>query len=268
MQIVTLVPPSLAEPMATDSDYSKTVVQLAASATWSAESIAQLSFVSSAETGALAELIAEGTDPEVRLAAVLSAGVASDSELGRALWRRAALDFNEARCLASLLAPAAPSADALPLLAWIATDERRSLPVRAAAVARLLDADCLAAWPMARLMLLAGTAVDDTTAIANWPRKGRYELPKRVLLLSIQGFLERHQQAATNFEPNGAWQVQVAQVEVLDVAMSQCSSPTSESVNDAPSTWLALQKLDKAGSDHAAASFVLFRHIAAKFLTD
>jgi hypothetical protein len=228
-----------------------------------------LCFDRAAEQSALALLIADGTAAEVRLAAVLAAGATSDSALGRALWRRAALDFNETRCLASLLAPATPSANALPLLAWIAADKRRTLPVRAAAVARLLDADCLAAWPMARLMLLTGTAADETTELANWPRKGRYELPKRILLLSIQELLQRHQQPATDFEPNASWQAQVAQVKALNASVGQCVVPNANvNADAAPNTWQALLKLEKAGSDHAAASFLLFRHRAAKFRND
>lgn len=268
MQIVTLVPHSAAEPVTVDLDYSRAVSQLAMADVWPEQEIELLQGDLPAEQNTLAKLVAHGTDREVRLAALLGSGVASDSPLGRALWRRAALDFKEDRCLASLLAPGAPSADALPLLAWIAADERRTLPVRAAAVARLLDADCLAVWPLARFMLLDGTAADETTEIANWPRKGRYELPKRVLLLSIQEMLARHQQPATNFEPNSAWQAQVVQVEQLDTMVLQCVSAPPVAVDQAPNTWRALHKLDKAGSDHAAASFVLFRHRAAKLLTD
>jgi hypothetical protein len=268
LQIVTLVPPSLAEGVTPDSDYTQAVVQLAATDSWSADQMAPLACEGPAQQSALVQLVLDGNDGEVRLAAVLGSGVASDSLLGRAFWKRAALDFNEARCLASLLAPAAPSADALPLLAWIATDKRRTLPVRAAAVARLLDADCLAAWPMARLMLLTGTAADETTAVANWPRRGRYELPKRILLLALQDLLERHQQPATDFEPNGPWQLQVEQVDSLSTTIAKCSPPPATDEKEAPGSWQALQKFDKAGSEHAAASFELFRHRATEFLND
>lgn len=268
MQIISLVPAPLEDLAEPDPSYRQSIEKLAATEVWSKEQRQQLEPVDKAQSASLANLISNGTDAEVRLSAVLAAGSASQSALGRALWRRAALDFNEARVLACLLAPATPSADALPLLAWIAQDKRRSLPVRAAAVSRLLDADCLAAWPMARLMLLAGTAADQESAVANWPRKGRYELPKRILLLSIQELLARHQQAATDFEPNAAWATQVEQVAALQLVMPGHGALPALAGSAAPSSWSSLLKLHKAGSAEATASFELFRFQAAALLRE
>jgi len=267
LQIVTLLPSAQDEVVAPEPAYLNSVQALAASAAWPADSMAALTPDSSAQMAALAWLIEDGTDPEVRLAAVLSAGAESDSPLGYSLWRRAALDFNEERSLACLLAPNTPDTTALPLLAWIASDKSRSLPVRAAAVARLLDADCLAAWSICRLMLLTGTAADRTTTIADWPRKGRYELPKRILLLSLQHFLQRQGQPITDFEPNAAWNTQVLQVAELDELISNSCTPLVGPAQTPPS-WHALMKLKEAGSDHAAASFELFRNRASAMLTE
>lgn len=265
LQIVTLLPSTAAPSCAEDLQYAAAVKTLAATQIWTDQQIQALPATTAPQHLALSLLIQNGSDPEVRLAAVLSAGVASDSILGRALWRRAALDFNESRCLACLLAPATPSSEALPLLAWIARNPRRTLPVRAAALSRLLDADCLSAWPTCRLMLCAGTAEDETTVLADWPRLGRYELPKRILLLAVQDLLARHQLAATNFEPNAAWQIQVQQLAVLDELINSC--PVISSEITAPTTWKTLLQMKKAGSEHAAASFELFRNRAAVFLT-
>jgi hypothetical protein len=265
IQIVTLLPPTPAPSSAEDLHYRAAIQTLAATQTWTDQQILALVAKTEPQRFALSLLIQNGSDWEVRLAAVLSAGVASDSTLGRALWRRAALDFQEARCLACLLAPATPANEALPLLAWIARDHRRTLPVRAAAIARLLDADCLSAWPTAYLMLLAGTAADANTVVADWPRSGRYELPKRILFLAVQDLLARHHLEKTNFEPNAAWQIQVQQLAALHEVIQNCTTDCSEL--PAPATWKTLLKLKKAGSDHAAASFELFRNHAALFLT-
>jgi hypothetical protein len=161
-----------------------------------------------------------------------------------------------------------PSNNALPLIAWIAQDQRRSLAVRAAAIARLLDANCLAAWPMARRMLWTGTAVDKKTSIANWSRKGRYELPKRILLLSIQGLLKRRDLTSTDFEPNAPWVVQVEQVEKLNEIMSALEPTPPLPVDRMPQSWKRLLDLKEAGNAEAIASFQLFREFAAELLKE
>ena len=116
-------------------------------------------------------------------------------------------------------------------------------------------------------MLLTGTAADRTTTIADWPRKGRYELPKRILLLSLQHFLQRQGQPITDFEPNAAWNTQVLQVAELDELISNSCTPLVGPAQTPPS-WHALMKLKEAGSDHAAASFELFRNRASAMLTE
>ncbi|MCP4093701.1 MAG: hypothetical protein GY747_09660 [Planctomycetes bacterium] len=268
LQIISLVPAPLEGTGEPDLTYQQSVQTLATKDSWSAEERAQWLPQGGAHEAALALLINDGNDAEVRLAAVLAAGADSQSTLGRALWRRAALDFDQARVMACLLAPNTPNPSALPIIAWIAQDQRRSLPVRAAAVARLLDADCLSAWPMARMMFLAGTAADEISIMANWPRKGRYELPKRVLLLSVQELLQRHQQEPTDFEPNAAWDKQVEQATALDQTMTSLQQRASLAPELAPDSWKALMKLHKAGSAEATASFALFRELAADLLRE
>lgn len=219
-QIITLLPPA-AEPeeMPLDMEYRDAVVQLAAQASWADEALKALSCTSEIRAQVLLPLLHRGSDAEVRLAALLAAGVEGDSPIGLALWRRAAQDFDEARVLACLLAPKSVPSVALPSLAWIAADPARSMPQRATACARLLDADVLTAWPLADALLRTGTASDRKEGMFDWPRSGRYELPKRILLLSVQELLKRHKLAPTDFEPNGAWKAQEQALEALHGAL-------------------------------------------------
>lgn len=216
-QAVTLLPTAVDAPPPS-LEYLHQVQQWATAESWSLEQREQGRPVDAQQESALIRLLHSGEDAEVRLAAVLGAGALPGSPLAAAYWRRAALDFDEARSLACLLAPASPDLEHQPLLAWIAVDSDRSLPVRAAAVARLLEAGQVQAWPLARRMLLSGTSLDVEDSTADWSRSGRYELPKRLLVLSLERlFLRRCGESARDrgleLEPNAAWQDQVAAVE-------------------------------------------------------
>ncbi|MGB0952482.1 MAG: hypothetical protein ACPG31_04615 [Planctomycetota bacterium] len=243
-QIITLLPPAVeTEPLPVVGDYQSAVVQLATQAAWSDAALQALPCDSALRQQLLIPLVDRGSDAEVRLAALLAAGVPGDSPLGIALWRRAAQDFDETRVLACLLAPKTVPADALPSLAWIASDPGRSMPQRATACARLLDANVLLAWPLADALLRTGTASDRAEGLADWPRGGRYELPKRILLLSIQDLLRRHQLPATDFEPNAAWAAQEASLVALNHAIQGIEgSPPLIDASSRPWTALHLQR--------------------------
>ena len=245
-QIISLLPPPMDTTADTDPVYLEKIRALAAEPVWQSDAIQALEQGRDEAADSLINLIRRGTDAEVRLAALLCAGVAGDSPLGTALWRRAAQDFEEARVMACLLAPKDVPDAALPLLAWIASDPSRSLPQRAAACARLLDADVLGAWPLAEAMLRTGTASDTSTGIADWPRRGRYELPKRVLLHSVQDLLQRQALPSTDFEPNAAWNAQEEDLaEIRTSLQSTLASLKSVSAEGRP--WMALKKQVERG---------------------
>lgn len=258
-QILTLLPPTPEwETIPADEAYRAEVRALAIESIWSDSRLQRLHIATSSQERVLAEFLRRGSDVEVRLAALLSAGTEGDSKLGHALWRRAAQGFDEARVLACLLAPASVPAEALPSLAWIASDPRRSLPQRAAACARLLDAGVLTAWPLANAILRTGTTSDHHESFADWRRGGRYELPKRILLLSIEDLLERHQLPASDFEPNAAWAAQEDSLAVLGAAIQGISShgPT---LNSSIRSWRALLLQKERGQPVAIRAFRLLQ---------
>lgn len=213
------MPPAPEWTQPSDLDYRQQVTSLAQRPIWEKSALVDLHARTPDQEAALGSLVRRGTDAEVRLAAILGAGVDGDHPLGHAFWRRAALSLDEAQVLACLMAPITVPEQVLPMLAWIAVDPQRSLPQRAAACARLLDADQLGAWNLIRAILRTGTAEDVAGPGADWKRGGRYELPKRLLLFAIQDLLDRRGLAPTGFEPNAAWAVQLDQLADLEVSM-------------------------------------------------
>lgn len=247
LQILTLLPPAAdtgsVEP---DSVYRNQLQALVSRTTWVEERLQPLRPQEPGHDAVLISMLERGSDAEVRLAALLAAGTSGDSPLGLALWRRAAQDFEEARVLACLLAPSTVPAEALPSLAFLASDPSRSLPQRAAACARLLDADVLTAWPLADAILRTGTASDREAGIADWRRGGRYELPKRILLLAVQDLLRRHDLEPTSFEPNGSWK---SQEKALDALQPTVDGLRGQEFATPPRLrpWLALEKQVERG---------------------
>lgn len=216
LQIATLLPPAPIFDAELDANYLEAVQQLASADSWLHADLIQLAPKNSGQHATLASFLKDGTDAEVRLSAILGAGCSEDTPLADAFWRRAALEHEEAKTMACLLAPATVPSDAIPMLAWIATDTGRNLPIRATALARLLDAGQTQVWPLVRSILRTGTSQDVAAPGADWKRGGRYELPKRILLLSIQELLKRHEFEVTAFEPNAAWPAQLEQLMTLE----------------------------------------------------
>lgn len=254
LQIATLLPPAPAYEALPDALYHESVRQLAAEEVWPMDEIQKLSAGTPEQHAALAGFLHHGTHAEVRLVAILGAGCSEDSPLATSFWRRAALEQEEAKTIACLLAPASVSPDAFPILAWLATDAQRSLPVRATALARLLDANQTQVWPLVRSILRSGTAEDVVAPGADWKRGGRYELPKRILLLSIQELLARHKLEPTDFEPNAAWPLQLTQLASLERLIMQIPSGNFLELASDSKSWSQLLKLCKANNVQANAA--------------
>jgi len=251
LQIATLLPPTPSFTAAPDANYLQDVQKLAAMETWLLSATDALTPQNPSHQAALASFLHQGTNAEVRLSAILGAGCDGSSPLGYAFWRRGAIEFEEAKTIACLLAPASVPPDVIPLLAWIATDPQRSLPIRATALARLIDADQVQTWPMVHAMLLTGTAEDRETSLANWRRGGRYELPKRILLLSIQSLLQRNQLESTDFEPNAAWSAQVLQLTDLNEQISGLRKTEIPPETLICEPWERLLRSSKSANTHA-----------------
>ena len=173
----------------------------------------------SPQTNALRYLLRHGNVAEVRLVAILSANSSRESPLTLALPRAACSIPDEAAALACLLAPQAAPASSLPSLAFLAQDASAPLALRSAATGLLLESGLLNAWPLARSILLSGTADDAHAPWATWPRTGRYELAKRILLLAIQRTLLRAERPPSDYEPNAAWEAQSKQVAALEAQL-------------------------------------------------
>ena len=251
LQIATLLPPTPTFEASPSAVYQQAIQELAAAETWSNTSLVQLAPKNGSQNATLAGFLHDGTHAEVRLSAILGAGCYGESPLAYAFWRRAALEQEEAQTVACLLAPASVPSEVLPMLAWLASDTQRSLPVRATALARLLDADQFQVWPLARSILRTGTAEDVVAPGADWKRSGRYELPKRILLLSIQRLLQRHGLRSTDFEPNAAWRSQLLQLIVLEQQILRLPKASLPIATVQARPWKKILMLVQAKSTHA-----------------
>lgn len=209
-----LPPTAVADPE--DVDLLQSVV---AATPWPTEDLENWFPKSVEENQAMAAMVQGADLATLRFLALASAGVEASSPLGRALFRSACQMLPEAEALACLLAPTAPDEESALALADLALRQDRSLPVRAAALGRLLEAGYPGAWPLAKAVLITGTTQDTPELpYANWTRGGRYELPKRLLLVSIRELLPAQDQEQVSFEPNSSWADQALAAEVLEAA--------------------------------------------------
>ncbi len=228
LQLAPLLPPApaLESPTPDASDLLATVVTAPA---WAQEDLESWHPTDAAENRELAAAVATADLATLRFLALAGAGVEADSPLGRHLYRAACSWLPETEALACLLAPTAPTADQAPALAWLVVSTERPTSLRAVALGRLLEAGHLAAWPLAEAMLLSGTAADDPSAPgADWARSGRYELPKRLLLASLETLFQDAGEAMPMVEPNAAWSAQEEQVARLRVALMALDLPPAE----------------------------------------
>jgi len=232
LQLAPLLPPAPELPPA-DEDSLDILSLVVHQDFWPQEDLESWAPKTLEDNRLLAAAIKKADLPTLRFLSLAGSGCQADSPLGQALYRAACQLLPEAEALACLLAPTPPTATQAPALAWLALSSDRPLSLRAAALGRLLEAGYPGAWPLARAVLLTGTAEDDTAMpFATWTRNGRYELPKRLLLQSLRLRLEASNTAVPAFEPNGPWAQQVAQLSALEKvllpALEQCSRAPAE----------------------------------------
>ncbi len=231
LQAPALLPPLPEAAVAPDPAYSAAFADAVADAELTAAETEALRPAGPGQRAALRRALLEGSADEQRAAALLAAGEAADSPLALAALRCAWDSREEATALAALLSPEAFPASAWPALAWICLDPERPTSVRAAACGRLLRSGCRGAWPVARSLLRTGTAGDEQAPWADWNRLGRYELPKRLLVLDLDAWFQAAGEPGCGFEPNAAWQVQLEQLAALESRVQQRLAAT-ERVED------------------------------------
>ncbi len=248
------------------TEYVAAVRVLAAEPEWAWERIAELRARGSPRSEALAALVAGSDAAQLRLIAVLGADCAGD--LADALFAAGTQTADEAVGVACLLAPAAPAPQWWPALAHVATRTVAPLPLRAAAISRLLEADCWDAWPLARSILRTGTARDEPAPWADWLRGGRYELPKRLIIAALDRTLARGGAPHSGFEPNAAWRVQERSLEALEPRIQEIRdrAPTAQTLVSSP--WQALLHHAAAGNTHAHEAMLLLGGAAEPVLSE
>lgn len=216
LQAPALLPPLAPPEVAPSAAFAARLAATSARGTASAEELAELAPATAGERAALLDAFARGGPAEVRLASLVSAGCVPGDPLTAGALTAAWELRDEGAALAALLAPASFPPSAWPALAWIALDPERPASLRAAATSRLLRSGCAGAWPLARSLLRAGTAADEMAPWADWSRSGRYELPKRLLLVEIEAWLAAAGEDPSGCEPNAAWQDQVDALRALE----------------------------------------------------
>lgn len=220
LQLAPWLPP-LPTTAVADPDDVGLLQSVVAITPWPTEDLENWFPKSPEENQAMAAMVEDADLTTLRFLALASAGVEASSPLGRALYRSACQMLPEAEALACLLAPTAPDEESAIALADLALRQDRSLPVRAAALGRLLEAGYSGAWPLAKAVLLTGTTQDNPELpYATWVRGGRYELPKRLLLVSIRELLPEPERAQLSFEPNSSWANQVLAAEALEAIVA------------------------------------------------
>lgn len=245
------LPAPPAEAAAPDAAYLEEVQALAAEGSWPWERIEALRATSAGRTAALAAWLPEQNSQAQKLCAVLGSGC--EGALAFALFRVGVQTDDEALGVACLMAPAPPAAEWWPALMHAALARPRPLPVRAAAAARLLEAGCWGAWPVARSMLRSGTALDEPAPWADWPRAGRYELPKRLLGAALDIRLAQAGLPPSAFEPNAAWSAQEDRLRELEPQVQALrQTAPGPAVRDLP-TWQALLQGAARGEPRATA---------------
>ena len=234
LQLTSLLPaPQQVESLITQSGhltaYQQQILDLALQEFYSQQQILDLR-PQKHQQSEVAALLPYATATQAKLIAVLSSGSAADSVLSDALLQLAVRSRNLDVRLACLLAPAAVDASYLPALACLALSSDLDLSLRAVSCARLLEHQYYSAWPLAKAILLTGTATDfdNGHAFPDWKRSGRYELPKRLLTMLLTTTVLEQNGTAIVFEPNAAWAVQEQQVAAIDKMMVKLTSANND----------------------------------------
>ncbi len=249
-----LVPTPVAVP-APDEVFAASARALAAEPSWTWERLEAMHARTPAQEAALAAWCATADAAQLRLIAVLGAGC--DGPLQHSLFVIGTRTSDEALGVACLLSPAAPPAAWWPALAAVAVRTAAPLPVRAAAAARLLEADCAGAWPLARSILRTGTARDEAAPWADWQRGGRYELPKRLLVGALDACCAKRGQERCGFEPNAAWAAQERALEAFEARIGAVLPGAPAGAVAGLEPWQALLRAAAQGNAEAQEALVV-----------
>ncbi|MCX8228868.1 MAG: hypothetical protein OTJ44_02845 [Planctomycetota bacterium] len=194
-----------------DATYFAEVMEMGQRETLSKEILMQARPQYTQEVQALRQVLRQGNHAQRRTAILLGKNILEPS-WHTELLRAALKTHDEGTSLMAVLAWK-PSADADPsVLAYLAADPTRTLTLRAAACAGLLRAGCTSAWPLARTILKLGTGQEEDAPWVTWRDPGKYELPKRILVLALDELGQAHGLSRCGIEPNGAWKDQLAQI--------------------------------------------------------
>ncbi|KAA3610798.1 MAG: hypothetical protein DWQ01_07755 [Planctomycetota bacterium] len=224
LQLTALLGPAPELGVGPDPVYAQKIQDAASLPGMNQEALQALRPQDLAQEAALIHLLRHGSAARVRLAAILAAGREGSHPLSAAALQAACQVQDTGAALAALLAPRSVRPEDLPALAYLALDSSKALELRAAAIGRLLENDCPNAWPMARSILRTGTSLDEDAPWADWRRSGRYELPKRLLLISVDAWFQNHDLAAAAYEPNASWARQAEQLKELEPKVQQARS--------------------------------------------
>ena len=234
LQLASLLPaPQQAESLITQGDdltvYQQQILELAQRESYSQQQLLDLR-PKMHQQSEVAALLPYATATQAKLIAVLSSGSAADSVLSDALLQLAVRSRNLDVRLACLLAPIAVDASYLPALACLALNSNLDLALRAVCCARLLEHQYYSAWPLAKAILLTGTATDYDNGhdFPDWKRSGRYELPKRLLTMLLETAVLEQSDISIVFEPNAAWAVQEQQVAVIDEVITKLTRANND----------------------------------------
>lgn len=245
LQAVTLLPAPAPSVAPVDAAYLEQLEAAAAASDLAAEQRAALVASTAAQQSALTAFARQGGQ-RARLASLLVSRAkdpASDA-LVRALIRVACTSAETNTAVACLLAPRWLPPGCAPALAYLAQDPSKRLSVRAAAISRLLEFGYHGAWPLARALLYGGTQRDlAPPPFADWQHGPRWELPKRLVVVGLDAWLLRNGGAASGFEPNAAWKIQVEQIEALEARVE--AARMAQQAKPIPRAYAA-ERLDRA----------------------
>jgi hypothetical protein len=234
LQAASLLPPPMATLQVIDPDYRSQLLDLTTKSEVNWPELIAYRPKNSGQVAVLLNFLATGNDRQARVAAILSSGH-PDPSLHHALLRAACERKTTQTALPCLLAAGATPASTWPALAYLAQDSARPLSLRAAAAGRLLEAGNYGVWPLCRSIFRSGTRGDEHPPWADWKRGSRWELPKRLLLLSLNRWLQAHGQTVSPYEPNAAWDRQLEQLVVTEalVKKAMAANPVADKLNSA-----------------------------------
>jgi len=224
LQAAQFLPAPAPEPVGPDLAYLARVESAAQAESWQEAELADFAPRHPSQYAALTQYVYRAEATALRFTARIAAGSKHDG-LNRAFFHRATLNPESSTSLACLLAPDSVPSGCHAALLVLMHDSQQSLTRRAGAAARLLDSDVPAAAEWAMALFASGTELDrNAPAWADWRRGSRWELTKRVTLLSFNDWLERNGAAASAFEPNAAWAVQAEVLRELGPVVGNISA--------------------------------------------